>query len=288
MITFVIIPIILYFFKIKLFIVFGILTLIDLIRIRKTFLENISSESITMYKEESGLYRWLPRNQWFFNGVKEFIFMELTFLAMLPIRIIYKIIVMACYYDFTNLKIIIISSLYLTAFTTLGEVIGGIIAIKEIINSEEKYQINNFEINDFQENKSSEIFKNIDKFVFYTVLSSWGCAALLLVLSVIFDSEKIFNLIGYSSYPFTIIIFIRFFYDKYFKFLYYIGFIIVSSIINKFFVILFDSFTDDFFAIIIFILVWAFVSSYIISYLFEFFKRKSYFKYKIYNKDKNS
>ncbi len=287
MINFVTIPIMLYFFKINLILVFTILSLIDLIRMRNLFLKNISAESITMYQNKNGMYCWLPRNQWFFNGIREFIFMEFACLAILPIRIIYKVILMACYYNFINLQTIIISSLYLTGFTMLGEIIGAIIAIKQIINSAEKHQKNvindYFGINTFQKNnekKSSEVFKDVDKFVFYIVLSSWVCMMLLIFLSIAFDNEKIFNFINYIPYPFGFIIFVRFLNDKYFKFLYYIGFFIVTSIVNKFFVVISSYFMNELYGIVLFILVYGFASSYIIGYLFEFFKQKSYSKYK--------
>ena len=59
MINFVTIPIMLYFFKINLILVFTILSLIDLIRMRNLFLKNISAESITMYQNKNGMYCWL-------------------------------------------------------------------------------------------------------------------------------------------------------------------------------------------------------------------------------------
>lgn len=133
MIVWILLPVLLYFFKINLLVIFIGLTFIDLLRGRALVLKLIEPSSFTTYYDENGFIRCFPENEWFINGIKSVIKFYIVNLLILPLILGYKIFLMAVFYNFTGIRDILISGILLTIITFCGEIIGQVIAIIEMI-----------------------------------------------------------------------------------------------------------------------------------------------------------
>lgn len=122
------------------------------------------------------------------------------------------------------------------------------------------------------------MFKKMDKFVFYTTLLSWLSLLLLLAIAINTHDKWLFRNAEHVSIPFGIAIFINFMNDKDFKILYYIGYILASSVINNIFQVISLSFIDGLASIMVLFLALGIISAFINGYLYELFKQKSYAK----------
>lgn len=118
----------------------------------------------------------------------------------------------------------------------------------------------------------------MDKFVFYTTLLSWLSLLLLLAIAINTHDKWLFRNAEHVSIPFGIAIFINFMNDKDFKILYYIGYILASSVINNIFQVISLSFIDGLASIMVLFLALGIISAFINGYLYELFKQKSYAK----------
>lgn len=122
------------------------------------------------------------------------------------------------------------------------------------------------------------MLKKMDKFVFYTTLLSWLSLLLLLAIAINTHDKWLFRNAEHVSIPFGIAIFINFMNDKDFKILYYIGYILASSVINNIFQVISLSFIDGLASIMVLFLALGIISAFINGYLYELFKQKSYAK----------
>ena len=122
------------------------------------------------------------------------------------------------------------------------------------------------------------LLKKMDKFVFYTTLLSWLSLLLLLAIAINTHDKWLFRNAEHVSIPFGIAIFINFMNDKDFKILYYIGYILASSVINNIFQVISLSFIDGLASIMVLFLALGIISAFINGYLYELFKQKSYAK----------
>ena len=125
------------------------------------------------------------------------------------------------------------------------------------------------------------MFEKIDKFVFYVSLCGWGAVLLAFIISINTGNREILQYIEYIPYPFGFAIFVRFFTDDDYKFLYYIGYLITNSISNAFFEVIISNFMNSLVSIILIFIVIGAGSSVLSAFLFEIFKQKSYAKNKI-------
>lgn len=122
------------------------------------------------------------------------------------------------------------------------------------------------------------MLKKMDKFVFYTTLLSWLSLLLLLAIAINTHDKWLFRNAEHVFIPFGIAIFINFMNDKDFKILYYIGYILASSVINNIFQVISLSFIDGLASIMVLFLALGIISAFINGYLYELFKQKSYAK----------
>lgn len=138
MIIWILLPVLLYFFKVELMVLFIFLFLLEIIKGKKLVLKFIQSKDFTTYYDKEGFIRWLPEKQWFSNGLKSILTLQKINLPLFPLIIGYKMFLMAVYYNFTDWKNILCMGLLLTIFVFCGELTGEIIAIKIMINYQKK------------------------------------------------------------------------------------------------------------------------------------------------------
>lgn len=138
MILWLIIPIVLYFFKIDISIVITILTVIDFFRGKSLLKKYLRPDEVTTYYDEEGIIRWLPENKWFINGMKHIFYSHINSIPVELLGIIYKIFLILCYFefDFYFKDYIIFESIFLIISTYLGWILGEIIGLREILKME--------------------------------------------------------------------------------------------------------------------------------------------------------
>lgn len=141
MVLWIIIPIILYFFKINLSVVIGILVGFDLLRGRSLFKKYAVPNEFTTYCDENGIHRWYPEEKWFSNGIKYILQTRKASIVIDALSAIYKFFLILCYFKFEFYYFkeeIIFSSLFLIFMSYVSWTIGEIIELKAILKEEKK------------------------------------------------------------------------------------------------------------------------------------------------------
>lgn len=125
------------------------------------------------------------------------------------------------------------------------------------------------------------MFKKIDKFVFAMGVLSWVSIFVLSFTAIFTKNIEISKAVVFVPYFFGVPIFIKFLRDEDYKVLYYFLYCLCNTLNTKVFEFASNCFySTGMFISIILLFFLVIVSPFISGYLFEFFKQKSYKRYK--------